>query len=62
MAQTEVLRQSILKKAFEGTLIAQYSTDEPANLLLQKIRIEKSNYLKKLINKKNEEMIKALEK
>lgn len=41
-----IFKQSILKKAFEGKLIAQDSTDEPANLLLQKIRIEKSEYLK----------------
>ena len=41
-----IFKHSILKKAFEGTLIVQVSTDEPANLLLQKIRIEKSEYLK----------------
>lgn len=40
-----LFKQSVLKKAFEGKLIAQDSTDEPANLLLQKIRIEKSKYL-----------------
>lgn len=41
-----LFKYSILKKAFDGKLIAQDNTDEPANLLLQKIRIEKSEYLK----------------
>lgn len=41
-----LFKQSVLKKAFEGKLIAQDSTVEPANLLLEKIRIEKSEYLK----------------
>ena len=42
------LRHSILKKAFEGSLINQDSNDEPANKLLHKIKMEKEAYLKSL--------------
>ncbi|MGE5610365.1 MAG: restriction endonuclease subunit S [Bacillota bacterium] len=34
------LRQAILKRAFEGTLVPQDPSDEPANALLESIRIE----------------------
>lgn len=43
-----VLRHSILKKAFEGKLLNQDSNDEPANKLIQKIKMEKEAYLKSL--------------
>jgi type I restriction enzyme S subunit len=36
------LRQSILKRAFEGKLVPQDSTDEPAETLLNRIRLERS--------------------
>ena len=36
------LRQSILKKAFEGKLVPQDSTDEPASVLLQRLRASRS--------------------
>ncbi|MDI6916914.1 MAG: restriction endonuclease subunit S [Thermoplasmatales archaeon] len=39
--QSERLRQSILKKAFEGKLVPQDPTDEPASVLLDKIKKEK---------------------
>ena len=42
LKQAERLRQSILKKAFEGKLVAQNSDDEPASLLLERIREEKA--------------------
>lgn len=42
----EVFRYSILKKAFEGKLVIQDFNDEPANELLNKIKLEKINYLK----------------
>ena len=35
------LRQSILKHAFEGQLVPQDPTDEPASVLLERIRAEK---------------------
>ena len=41
LKQAEALRQSILKKAFEGRLVPQDPTDEPASILLERIRAEK---------------------
>ena len=41
LEQTEVLRQSILKKAFSGQLVAQHLHDEPASVLLARIRAER---------------------
>lgn len=38
LQQAEALRQSILKKAFEGKLVPQNSNDEPASVLLERIR------------------------
>jgi type I restriction enzyme S subunit len=37
------LRQSILKRAFEGKLVPQDPTDEPAEKLLERIRASRSN-------------------
>jgi len=41
LIQAEALRQSILKKAFEGKLVAQDPNDEHASVLLERIRAEK---------------------
>jgi type I restriction enzyme S subunit len=41
LQQAEALRQSILKKAFSGQLVAQDANDEPAAALLARIRAEK---------------------
>ncbi len=42
LTQAERLRQSILKKAFEGRLVAQDASDEPAAVLLERIKAEKA--------------------
>lgn len=42
LQQSEVLRQSILKKAFSGQLVPQDDSDEPASVLLARIQTEKA--------------------
>ena len=42
LQKSEALRQAILKKAFSGQLVAQDPADEPASVLLERIRSEKS--------------------
>ena len=41
LQKSEALRQSILKKAFSAKLVAQDPNDEPASVLLERIRAEK---------------------
>ena len=43
LKRAERLRQSILKHAFSGKLVPQDPNDEPANVLLEKIRDEKEH-------------------
>ena len=42
LSRTEALRQSILKKAFSGQLVEQDPNDEPASVLLERIKAEKT--------------------
>ena len=42
LQQADALRQSILKKAFSGQLIPQDPHDEPASILLERIKAEKA--------------------
>ena len=41
LARAERLRQSILKQAFSGNLVPQDPNDEPAAVLLERIRVER---------------------
>lgn len=52
LIQSERLRQGILKKAFEGRLVPQDPTDEPAEKLLERIIEEKEKYKSKEIRKR----------
>lgn len=47
LQQAEALRLSIIKKAFEGRLVPQDPNDEPAEKLLQQLRIENYELRKK---------------
>ena len=42
LARSKALRQSILKRAFAGQLVAQDPNDEPAHVLLERIKAEKA--------------------
>ncbi|MBM3240237.1 hypothetical protein FJZ31_28475 [Candidatus Poribacteria bacterium] len=50
--RAERLRQSILKQAFSGKLVPQNPNDEPASILLEKIKQEKA-YLESEKGSKN---------
>lgn len=51
LRSSEALRQSILKKAFSGQLVPQDPNDEPASVLLEQIKSEKTRQAR--TNKKN---------
>lgn len=51
LQKSEALRQSILKKAFSGQLVAQNPADEPASALLERIRSEKQKSKEKPASK-----------
>ena len=48
LKRAKSLRQSILKRAFEGKLVPQDSSDEPASFLLEKIKLEKEKSKKSI--------------
>lgn len=53
LQQSEVLRQSILKKAFSGQLVPQDPNDEPASVLLERIKAEKAALINPIKKGKN---------
>ena len=65
LKQAERLRQSILKRAFEGKLVPQDLEDESASVLLERIRAEKAQRevdekTKKRRNTKNIKMMEVI--
>ena len=52
LLKSDALRQSILKKAFAGQLVAQDPHDEPASILLNRIKAEKEKTAKNKTPKK----------
>ena len=42
LARSAALRRSVLRAAFEGRLVPQDSTDEPASVLLERVRAERA--------------------
>ncbi len=50
----DTLYSTILKKALEGKLVPQDPDDEPAEILLQKIKIEKKEYEEKIKQEKQQ--------
>jgi type I restriction enzyme S subunit len=52
LKQAERLRQSILKRAFEGKLVPQDPEDEPAGVLLERIKAEKAQREKVKVKRK----------
>ena len=45
LKRAEQLRQSILKQAFSGRLVSQGPNDEPASVLLERIKAEKAQHI-----------------
>ena len=57
LKQAESLHKSILKKAFEGKLVPQNPSDEPASVFLERIKVEKAQLQPKI--RKNRKFIKV---
>lgn len=55
--QIEPLKQGLLQKAFEGKLVEQDPKDEPASVLLERIKAERESKIKPVKNKKETKII-----
>ncbi|MEW5802058.1 MAG: restriction endonuclease subunit S [bacterium] len=53
LQKAEALRQNILKKSFEGKLVLQDPNDEPASVLLERIKAEKAKQKAQEAEKRN---------
>jgi type I restriction enzyme S subunit len=53
ITNSEALRQSILKKAFEGRLVPQDPNDESADILLNRIKSQKSHIIRSIRSNKH---------
>lgn len=60
LKQADKLRQSILKRAFEGKLVPQDPNDEPADKLLERIKAEKARLEKEMKSKKKSNRIRKV--
>lgn len=61
LRQTEMLRQAILKRAYSGHLVAQDPNDEPASVLLDRIKVERMQKAKSRIVKRRTRKKRATE-
>ena len=55
LQKADALRQSILRKAFVGQLVPQDPDDEPASVLLDRIRAEREKAVKNNRSKRTKE-------
>ena len=53
LKRAERLRQSILQRAFSGKLVPQDPNDEPASVLLERIRVDREASAKEKVKKAN---------
>ncbi len=58
LERLDILKNSVLKQAFEGKLVTQDPTDEPAEMLLQRIKQEKEQLIQNQKPSKRKKIVK----